>query len=76
MTTPFSKPVSREFQLKDIYDHHGDVIITMMSYGLEFRKKGTSRKIKITWEEIGSKAKIPPNAPSKYVGNPLGWLVE
>ncbi len=76
MATEFSKPVSRELKLQDIYEHTGDVIVTMASYGIEFRKKGTSRKLVVMWSDIASKAKIPAKAPAKYLNNPLGWLVE
>jgi len=77
MTTPFTKPVSRELELADIFAHKGQVIVTLNSWGIELRKKNTSRKIHYTWERLASiKSVLPPNAPAKFVDNPIGWLVQ
>ena len=76
MTTEFTKPVSRQMILKDQFGHEGEVVVTLCSWGLEFRKKGTSRRIHATWEEIAKNIKIPPTAPSKHFSNPMGWMIE
>lgn len=76
MTTEYTKPVAREMKIKDSFGHEGDVIVTINNWGIEFRKKGTSRKLSVTWDKIAKASSIPPNAPSKYFGNQMGWLVE
>ncbi len=76
MTTEFTKPISREMKMKDEFGHEGEVIVTLNSWGIDFRKKGTSRKIHVTWDKLAKITQIPPTAPSKYVNNQMGWLVE
>jgi len=76
MTTEFTKSISREMKLKDEFGREGEVIVTMHSWGMEFRKKGTSRKLNVTWDKIAKQIQIPAHAPSKFVQNPFGWVVD
>tara|TARA_Y100000034_G_scaffold80510_1_gene96618 strand:- start:9587 stop:9829 length:243 start_codon:yes stop_codon:yes gene_type:complete len=76
MTTELTKPVSRETKMTDDFNVTGPVIATMSVHGIELRRKGTSRKLHISWSKIGKLAEIPGNAPAKYLSNPMGWLVE
>jgi len=76
MATELTKPVKREVLLSDEFNVSGPVIVTMSIHGIEFRKKGTSRRLHVAWEKIGKQANIPGNAPAKYMANPMGWLVE
>lgn len=76
MATKLTKPVSRELQLKDDFDHEGDVIVTMKGTGVELRRKGTSRTLFVPWSKIGHAADLPGRIPARHALNPLGWLVE
>ena len=86
MATKLTKPVVREMQLKVVNDlidppteTEGLVVVTMTTDGLELRKKGTGRKIFISWDRIGRSIWLQedaPDAPAKYTNNQLGWLVE
>lgn len=76
MATKLTKPVSRETKMTDEFNVTGPVIATMSIHGVELRRKGTSRKLFVTWEKIGQVAQIPGKAPAKYMANPMGWLVE
>lgn len=76
MATKLNKPVSREVNVKDVFGRAGDVIATFASNGVTLRGKGRQRKVFISWTDIGKHAILPSNAPSKYLGNTIGWLVE
>ena len=78
MATKLTKPVVREIQLKS-ESKEGPVLVTMSTDGLELRKKGTSRKVFISWKRVGKAIWLPedaPDAPAKYVNNHLDWLIE
>ncbi len=76
MATKLTKPVSRETPVEDNYGNAGDVIVTMTASGITLRAKGKKRSLKLSWGEMSKVAALPPNAPAKYLNNPLGWLVE
>ena len=76
MATKLIKPVSREVNISDAFGHEGPVIVTLSNKGIEVRRKGSSRKIFVTWKMMQKSATIPENAPAKYCSNPFGWLVE
>jgi len=86
MATKLTKPVVREVQLKAVdelvdppVESEGPVVVTMTTDGLELRKKGSGRKVSVSWERIGKAIWLPedaPDAPAKYTNNQLGWLVE
>lgn len=76
MATKLTKPLSRELVLKDEFGHEGPVVVTLSQHGLELRKKGTSRKLNISFAAMNRAAELPGNAPAKFFGNPLSWLVE
>lgn len=76
MATKLEKPVSRELMVKDEFGNESELIITMMVSGLELRRKGTSRKLHVEWTSLNKVLKLPPNAPSRHVSNPLGWLTQ
>ena len=76
MATKLEKPISREVLIKDEFGNESMAIITMTVNGIELRKKSTSRKLTVDWTSLNKVIKLPPNAPSKYVSNPLGWLTQ
>ena len=76
MATKLTKPVVREVTMKDEVDQEGPVVVTVTTSGVELRRKGTKRKLRVTWAELAQKANLPGEAPAKFVGNHLGWLVE
>jgi hypothetical protein len=76
MATKLEKPLSRELEIHDNFGAKGLVIITIYQNRIEVRKKGTSRVLSVEWNELGKILKVPPKAPARYLGNPLGWLVE
>jgi len=76
MATKLTKPVSREIELADELNNKGSVIVTMNQYGLELRRKGTSRKIFIPWKKLSKVSELPGSAPARFSGNPFGWLVQ
>ena len=75
MATKLTKPVTRVISVKDINNTEGEVAVTMTGGGLAFHK-GRRKLGVVPWSAIGKLAAIPPNAPAKFMGNPLGWLVE
>lgn len=75
MATKLSKPVSRVVHLKDANGTEGEVTVTMTGTGLTFHK-GRRKFSVVPWASIGKLVMMPGNMPAKFVGNPLGWLVE
>ena len=75
MATKLSKPVTRVVTLKDTNGTEGEVAVTMTGSGLVFHK-GRRKFPVIPWAAIGKLAPMAGNMPAKFVGNPLGWLVE
>lgn len=75
MATKLTKAVSRETEMEDINGTKGDVVVTIDAKGVTLRAKGKQRKFTIPWEKIGKVADLPLNAPAKYAGNQIGWLV-
>jgi hypothetical protein len=76
MATKLEKPVKRELEVSDNFGVKGPVIVTMYHDRIEFRRKGSSRKLSVEWGDLNKVLKIPHNAPARFFGNPLGWLVE
>lgn len=76
MATKLEKPVSREIEMTDEFGHKGEVILTITGSGVELRKKRSSRKLFMNFKDLGKQMKLPHNAPSRYVQNPVGWLVQ
>lgn len=76
MATKLEKPVSREILIKDEFGNEDTVVVTITVSGVEIRKKGTSRKLTTSWTSLNKVFKLPPNAPAKFVSNPLGWLTQ
>jgi hypothetical protein len=76
MATKLEKPVSREVLIKDEFGNENMLVVTISVSGVELRKKGTSRKLATDWTSLNKLFKLPPNAPSKFVANPLGWLTQ
>lgn len=76
MATKLEKPVSREVNISDEFGNEGEVIVTMKTKGIELRRKGTQRRLFIPWQTVTKGSTLPPNAPSRHVLNPLGWLTQ
>lgn len=78
MATKFTKPVLREVTVQDARGRGGQAVVTLHSWGVTLRGKGTHRKLNITWAEmaqgmcLGSLNVIPP----RFMQNRLGWLLE
>lgn len=75
MATKLVKPVTRALKVKDANSVEGEVCVTMTASGLQFWK-GRRKLNVIPWAEIGKLSTLPLNAPARYSGNHLGWLVE
>ena len=75
MATKLSKPVTRVVTLKDANGTEGEVAVTITGSGIVF-SKGRRKFSTVPWDAIGKLTTMPPNAPAKFVGNHLGWLVE
>jgi len=76
MATKLTKPIIREVMMKDEQNQEGPVVVTISQDGVELRRKGTKRKLNVTWNELAQKAELPGDAPAKFLSNSLGWLVE
>jgi len=78
MATKLSKPVTREASMKDLNGASGDVLVTLVPYGVTLRGKGTRRELTLTWEQLQRAAMAAPSPamPAKFISNPLGWLIE
>lgn len=76
MATKLVKPLSREIEIKDNLGKSGTVIVTIYQDRIEFRRKGTSRKLSTEWTNLGKILHIPGKSPARHFANPLGWLVE
>lgn len=75
MATKLTKPVTRVIQLKDANGIEGEVAVTITGGGVTFHK-GRRKFPTIPWASIGKLATMPGAMPAKFMGNPLGWLVE
>ena len=75
MATKLSKPVTRVVTMKDANGIEGDVSVTMTGSGLVFHK-GRRKFSAVPWSAITKQILMTGNMPAKFVGNPLGWLVE
>ena len=75
MTTKLTKSVTRALKVKDVNGVEGEVCVTMTASGLQFWK-GRRKLNVISWAEISKLSTLPQNAPARYSGNHLGWLVE
>lgn len=76
MATKLTKPVVREVTMKDEVNQEGPVVVTVTQSGVVLRRKGTKRKLHVTWAELAQKAELPGVAPAKFMNNHLGWLIE
>lgn len=77
MATKFTKPIVRELEIADAKGNVASVVVTLAETGVQLRRKGSGgRVITASWADIGSVAKMPENAPVKFYGDALGWLVE
>ena len=76
MATKLTKPVVREVTMKNEANQEGPVVVTVSQSGVELRRKGTKRKLRVTWAELAQKAELSGEAPAKFLANHLGWLVE
>lgn len=75
MATKLTKPVTRVTTVKDSLGIPGEVTVTICEEGVTFSKK-KRKLLSIPWIDIGKLACIPDTAPSKYINNPIGWLIE
>ena len=75
MATKLTKPVTRVLSVKDVNGVEGEVSVTISEAGVAF-VKGRRKLVVVPWVEVGKLAVLPDNAPSKFEGNSLGWLVE
>jgi hypothetical protein len=75
MATKLTKPVTRVVSVKDANNVEGEISVTISEKGVQFIK-GRRKLDVIPWEEIGKLTTLPLNAPARYAGNHLGWLVE
>lgn len=75
MATKLTKPVSREIVTKDINGTEGDVIVTIDAKGVSLRAKGKKRTLTVPWDVIAKAAPLPLDAPAKFTGNHMGYLV-
>lgn len=75
MATKLSKPVTRVVNLKDANGTEGEVAVTMTGSGLVFHK-GRRKFSVVPWSAIAKQITMTGAMPAKFVGNPLGWLVE
>lgn len=76
MATILSNRVVRVVRMADEFGCEGDVAVTLKGSGIELRGKGTNRRLSLTWRQLAAAADYPPAAPSRFLANPLGWLVE
>lgn len=75
MATKLTKPVTRLVEIKDLFGVEGDVAVTMTGSGIVF-SKGRRKFGVVPWASIAKLVQLPGNIPSKYAGNPMGWLTE
>ena len=75
MATKLSKPVSRAVTLKDNNGVEGEVTVTLSTSGISFHK-GRRKFPVIPWTAVGKLNMPPGHFPARFMGNPLGWLVE
>ena len=75
MATKLNKPVTRVVDITDVYNHTGEVAVTMTGTGIVF-SKGRRKFGVIPWASIAKLSALPGNFPAKFMGNPMGWLIE
>jgi len=75
MATKLAKPVTRVINVKDLNGTEGEISVTISAKGVQFIK-GRRKLDVVPWEEVGKLTHLPLNAPARFSGNNLGWLVE
>jgi len=75
MATKLNKPVTRAVDITDIYNNTGEVDVTITGTGIVF-SKGRRKFGVIPWASIAKLSTLPGNFPAKFMGNPMGWLIE
>lgn len=75
MATKLTKPVTRVVSVEDANGCEGEISVTISEKGVQFIK-GRRKLDVVPWEAIGKLTTLPMNAPARYSGNHLGWLVE